>query len=830
MKVFNLKAFRDFKQFGWRSILIIFILILSIGGSLGFIYVLLASDPWLETYFDDVNHPDYVYQLEDSTWINQNQLDGLDDLSVINDYTGRLFWRSSLKLEGVDEVKYILLVGLDPSIDHPKVFDYTLKSGKNFNDNDESELSVVIDKDFAERNDLKKGDTLTLASLNDAELKLSGLCNAPEFLSMTSNPEYSMPIQGSMTVGYLSKDILKKYIVNYFQYLNTTTLEDFTSMIYYYQSIDYNNIAVTFKQDVDDSKGDKAIEDYFDNLNINIETAEKFQDMYAYDNFHEDMENAKSFTTIILIFMLLMGLFITFVIFNRYIFNQKQQLGTLSSFGYTKRDIDKYFSHIFWLISAITIPFSIIIGYIFGWAILGVIVGNAANLSLNELEFLFLPEIIYIGVGVGLFIILASIYLPVRKIKRMVVADLIYGKSESRIFMIKFKKEDKPKKKVSQVLIHRNLFRHKKRLVFTTMAMTFSLLIISATQTVIDSMDYNINRVFKSEKNGFQANENWDLNVDFQGSINLSIPDNTIDKISDIKDIKETQKYVKGLVTAKGEEDQTFLLIGFDAENTNMHHFTWDSDQKINSIPEKDNEIVISYGNAEDLDKKVGDDLKIETSEGLEFTFKIVGVHKELMSSAYCTLNAGREIFHNNSNVADALYVLLEDDADKNRIIDKIYDLENIEIIFDSEVMGDKLEEYFNDFIPLMLMVVAYSLLVSFFIIFYNSVMNIYDKNYEYGILRSLGFPKRKNFRLILGENMTQGSIAIALALLFTYPLSLQLAAIFGTGAFEVVIGINAISYIIIPPLILIFLGSLASMRTIYKFNLYEQVQTRFIG
>ena len=144
--------------------------------------------------------------------------------------------------------------------------------------------------------------------------------------------------------------------------------------------------------------------------------------------------------------------------------------------------------------------------------------------------------------------------------------------------------------------------------------------------------------------------------------------------------------------------------------------------------------------------------------------------------------------------------------------------------------MAEKLKEYFNDFIPLMLMVVAYSLLVSFFIIFYNSVMNIYDKNYEYGILRSLGFNKRKNFRLILGENMTQGSIAIALALLFTYPLSLQLAAIFGTGAFEVVIGLKAILYIILPPILLILLGSVASMRTIYKFNLYEQVQTRFIG
>ncbi|MFX1291701.1 MAG: FtsX-like permease family protein [Promethearchaeota archaeon] len=107
----------------------------------------------------------------------------------------------------------------------------------------------------------------------------------------------------------------------------------------------------------------------------------------------------------------------------------------------------------------------------------------------------------------------------------------------------------------------------------------------------------------------------------------------------------------------------------------------------------------------------------------------------------------------------------------------------------------------------------------------------MYDKNYKYGILRSLGFGRSKNFSLILGENMIQGLVAIIMALIFTYPLSLPLAAIFqGDGPFKIVIGQNAIIYIVVPPLILIFLGSFISLRTVYKTNLYEQVQTRFIG
>ncbi len=227
----------------------------------------------------------------------------------------------------------------------------------------------------------------------------------------------------------------------------------------------------------------------------------------------------------------------------------------------------------------------------------------------------------------------------------------------------------------------------------------------------------------------------------------------------------------------------------------------------------------------------MGDELRIITSVDEEFTMRIVGVHSELMSTSYVALNGGRRVLHDGGNVVDGIYILLENEVNKEILVEEIYKFDNIEVIFDSEVMADKLAEFFEDFVPLMLIVVGYSLIVSFFIIFYNSIMNIYDKNYEYGILRSLGYGRKKNFSLILGENMIQGFIAIIIALIFTYPLSLPLAAIFtGEGSFKIVIGQNAILYIIVPPIILIFFGSIVSLKTIYKTNLYEQVQTRFIG
>jgi putative ABC transport system permease protein len=160
-----------------------------------------------------------------------------------------------------------------------------------------------------------------------------------------------------------------------------------------------------------------------------------------------------------------------------------------------------------------------------------------------------------------------------------------------------------------------------------------------------------------------------------------------------------------------------------------------------------------------------------------------------------------------------------------------IYDMGNIEIIFNSEEMSDTIIEYYNNYIPLLSLIVYYSLVLSFFIVFYNAIMKVYDKNYEYGIMRSLGFSKRKVFRFIFIENILQGLISIALAIVFTYPLSLQLASIFQRESpFEVIIGIPAILMIVIPPLFLLSLGSIIGLYAVYRSNLYEQVQTRYIG
>ncbi|MBD3339257.1 MAG: FtsX-like permease family protein [Candidatus Lokiarchaeota archaeon] len=833
MNILYKKAIKDFKKLGWRGYLIVIVVILSLGGGLGLYYSIEAALPMMNLYFDEVNHADYTYQLSETTWINQSQLDGFDNIDEVDKFTGRLFWQTSTKLSGQKDRKYLLLVGLNEAEEDPDVFDYHLLEGEDFNDEEADNISVVVDSLFFNENNLDLEDDIKIGGLYGAKLEIIGTCNAPEFVSMTSNPELIFPLQGSMGVIFMSKTTLKNYIINYLINYNSTVSEDLTPLILSYQTRDYNNIAVTF--DGDDEDGNDDVEDYLEKTcQVNIEESEKFEDSYVYDLMKSDVENTGEVMMIIMLFMALMGAIIVYVIFNRYIYSQKQQIGILLGLGYTKKDIIKHFLFNVILISLISIPAGILVGYFFGFMMLNVMFAELTHLSAFEFTFIFLPDIIYIGLAIGFSLTFLSTLFSIRKVTKKIIAELIYEQEEVSKEIKNTKKRKKWPKHMLNRLVFKNLFTNKKRLFFTVAAMTLSLLIVSASQNLMDSIYYNVDRTFGTDGNDIQSNERWDLNVVFQTSSNKSSPDSILNCIKEIDDIEKVKVYTKGLVTAKAKgdnEDQSLILQGIDIANTEFHKFTWEGSKEENSPPKKDDEIVLCSVDAKRLGKELGDKVSIETSTSGEHKFEIVGIHNELIMTPYVTLDAGQDIFYNNTDLIDGVYIILEDNADKDDIVEDIYDLGNVEVIFDADEMRKEILEFVDNFAYVMQIINIYALLVSFFIVFYNSIMNIYDKNHEYGILRSLGYKKRQIFKVIFFENFLQGLFPIFLAIGFTYPLTVQMGQIYAENfPFEVIIGFPAILLITIPPIILYFLGSLIGLRTVYKQNLYEQVQTRFIG
>lgn len=834
MSIIFKKSRRDFKKLGWRSILMIVVISLSLGGTLALLYAIDASKPMIENYYEEANHADYTYQLGDTTWINQNELDGLQNLDTIKNYTGRLFWATSIKIEGDDDWKYLLLIGLDEDIDEPNVYKYKIDSGKNFNQ-DESNISAILDKTFADINNINVNDIIKISGMGNVDLKITGTFTSAEFLSQTSNPEIFLPIEGSMGIIYLSKNTLKTYILKYLNDMYLATLSpELLYLISIYSTSDYNNIVVTFNGDIEE--GNTATQEYLENIcNVNIKSSGSIEDSYGYSNLKDSIEQSSEFMFIILLLMIFMGVLIVFVIFNRYVLSQKQQLGVLEAIGYTKKDLINYFMFNIMIISIISIPTGILIGHALGYLLIGELFSQMANISLLDIPYISLPNITYLGIIIGIGMIILSTYIPIHKIRSNEISDLIYKQTDID-YKIKSKKHLKKrqlskKENVSDILVFHNLFKNKKRLVLTVGAITCALLIISTGQSIIDSIYQNIDRTFNTSGTISEPSEAWDLDIHFQTALNLSIQEYAIDNIKGIEGIQKGEIYSKGYVTTnKGNKDELLLLYGMDWENTKGHNFKWKYLDQNNSIPKYNNEIVISSIYSAKLNKEIGDNIEIKYL-GSNYNFKIVGIHNELVVCCYVTKEAANIIFHNGQNFANGIYLMLEKDTDPENVKEIIYGMTNIGIILDSQKLGTQMNDYINKYFILFEIIVNYAFLVAFFIILYNSIMNIYDKNYEYGILRSLGFSKRKIFNYILVENILQGLIPIILSLIFTYPLANYIASIYEQQfPILVYVGISTFLIVILPVIFLSAIGAIIGLKTVYKQNLYEQVQTSFVG
>lgn len=818
------KARKDFKKLGWRKYLIIAVISLSLGGGLAANYMITGAMPMINKYFENANRGDYTYQLSETTWITQTDLDGLKDVEGVDDFTGRLFWPTHIQLEGQNDWKYVLLVGLDENQASPNIYKYEIDSGRNYNPKNNN-ISAIIDQTFASKNGIQNNDLLKITGLNNATINITGTFNSPEFLTMTSSPEFVFPIEGSMTVIYLSETTLKNYIVQYYELYNSTVQEDLTSTISFFKSFDYNNIAVTFKPGIDIEAGNNAVKSYLENnLKITIDKDEKFEDSYVYTYIKADLGESGQYMMIMLVFLVLIGILVVFVIFNRYVKAQKRELGILEALGYSKKDLYQYFTYNILFISIITIPLSIFIGYILGYVLILEIMTEMAHTS-SGFSFVFLPETIYLGLIFGFTMIFISTYLPIRKIRKMDIASLIYGKEEVKYRIKRSIKKDKKRiKNVSLKLTKRNAFRNKGRLSFSLLAITFSLLIVGSTEGMLDSM-------FTGIQNTFDKTEKWDLNVQFQTPINSSQSNSQEKAITGMTEVKEANTYVKGIAQAEGTKNLSIYILGIDFQDNNIHKFKWQSKIRENIYPLASNEIVISSVHALKLDKKVGDILTIRNATNDINELKIVGIHEDLMLLGYISKLSACGLFYENGNYTDGIYLILQDSANIDQVTQDIYNIGNIGTIFNAKELQGAMRNFLNNYLIIFEMMILYVIVVSFAIVLYNSVMNIYDKNYEYGILRSLGYKKGKIFKYICLENILQGIIPIIFALIFVYPLTEQLATMYQDEfPIQTYIGLPTILLLIFPPILLYVLGSFIALRTVFKQNLYEQVQTSYVG
>ncbi|MFA5542589.1 MAG: ABC transporter permease [Bacilli bacterium] len=669
-------------------------LIIALGS--GFISGLKASSPNMissvEKYYDD-------YNLMDLNIKSQNLLteDFIEELSNV-DYIDYEFKKEvAVKLRNNNnELENVLII----SINKNQVNKFNITKGRL----PVNEHEVVIEDN--ENNNFKYeiGDEIIINSnlIDNEVFVVVGLVRNPMYLSnnrIVSNVPnfYIGMVEDNIVIpGYT--DLYLKLNINYDAY-----------------SKEYKSYMSNLALELANNLNDKFVFTRFDN--------------YGYQFYYDDAMKVDKIAYVIPIFFVLITLLVSLTTMMRMIDEQRIEIGTLFSLGYSKRNI--WFKYYFY--SMIPTFMGVIIGVILSIYIIPVVVYNAYRMSylIPDLVLLFRWDYLLISLGVAILsTTLAttfSLYNLLRekpssllrpkeiKVGRKVIVERITFIWNRLSFNIK--------------LTIRNLFRFKKRTLITIFGIAgCSALMLTGfglrnAITSIESKQSNITIndglvVFKTSENVSLLND-YDVNY-----LNIN----------------------QSIIYINDKDDTVNLVVHKDGIDSYINFIDYKTKKKMLI---NDEDIIISSGIAQKYNIKTGDIIKVKDSYNNVFNINVTKIYENFTYN-YIFINYDNMIEYHDSYSLNMSLFLTSNPKELKEELSKLDEVIMVTLTNDSLFV---LSSSIENMAFIILIVILASGMLGLIVLYNLSNINITERNKELCTFKVLGLTNFEVNNYINREN-----------------------------------------------------------------------------
>ena len=575
---------------------------------------------------------------------------------------------------------------------------------------------IVLSTDYLNKKSLKVGD------------KIKTKENYTYEITGSIDPETAYSEEKSVFEGIVSEERAKESNIEYEIGItvNEKNIEE-----------DINNIVKDFK---------------IDQNNVQVNS-------YLLNKSNYSIENILLYS-IIIILILLSSFFIIYNLFSINFVSRIKTIGLLKTLGCTRKQVKSLLRWEGILLSLISIPIGIIVGYGLSY----IIIPLAPVTFKVELysRWWFVP----LTVVLVLSTVLLSIMVPERKAVKLSPVEASKINSMEKINI----KSGKPNKSIYTYIAKINLWRNKKTTIITLISLILSCTLFLTISTVLGSMNiYNLAKSVISEDINISTPE--EIGIDE----NVAIEENILKEIEKIKDIKAYKTYKAMTISVPNNEQYYSRLLGtneYGIQSINKEDVlegSLDLDLYKNS-----NKIILAYNESivGKLPYNIGDIIKVDTFEfednmkvnKRELEFEVAAIVKDI-----------------NTESAGIISLLT---YEKNNIFDNINGYSSIDIKTDncedvknkiSPILGNKTEfqiktideiyekldgEYFGmqligNIIVGMIGIVAIINFIS------SIVSSLLARKKEFGLIRAIGITENEVKKIIYKEGIMLGSIII---------------------------------------------------------------------
>jgi putative ABC transport system permease protein len=785
MNILLLKTFRDLRASLAQFIALIVIVLLGMATYVASISSYRDLGSSYNRTYDQLKLADVSFNVQSAPESIADELAALDGVQAVE---ARLVVDAGLELPAASgqaqEPIRARLIGV-PAEHHPVVDDVLLLKG-NYLAADAT-ASVLIETHFAAFYHLGPGDSVTpILNGQQVNFQISGVIASPEYLIVSPSKQDFMPSARSFGVFFVPEAELQSQMGIHGQ---------------------VNNLAVLLQRGANQAAVVQAIQQKLVPYGLSETTLKADQPSNAALN--ADLTGFQEIAYLMPIVFLLVAAASVYVMLGRQVRAQTPQIGLMKALGYTNRAVMGHYLLYALVIGVIGSVLGALLGIPLGYTITK---GYANSLSIPIVEAHFYPALILEGMLLGLAATVLAGLGPARGAVRLAPAQAM--RLDPAIAQVKGRVSGLERILRLPLWLRlpvRSVFRVRRRSLTTALGIVFAYVLFLMVLGLLDSINYFFIQ-------NYQVVEKWDETVLF----NAPQPQTIFDQIQEMAGVKQVDPLSQMPVTLKANGKSDDILLTAFSPDQPLHQL---------QLPKgitptqafQGGRLVITDGLAKKMGLKEGDTATLSTSFG-DAIVTIGPQTNELMAAVgYLSLDGLAKLAGSPAPMANGAYLTV-DKAQVGTIKSALYHLPGaVSVQRKTDVISD-LRSYMNLFYAIMGVMLVFSLLMAFALLFNAMTVNVLERGREFATMRSIGTGRRTIALLLATENLILWAFTLIPGLILGYLMALGMGSAFNTDLFSFKIVVTPLSYVItsVGILLTMLLAALPAIQRVNRLNLAE--------
>lgn len=674
-----------------------------------------------------------------------------------------------------------------PAGSHPAVNDVIVESGQYPAD---GATGILLHKKIAEDNGLTQGDSLGIWA--------NGVKHELEIEGTLTSAEYIYPIRAKGEIPS-TRDFAIIFMT-----------EDATGQLFD-RPDSYNDFAVTIAPGADREAAIGEVESILEPHRI--EETVRQEDQPSNFALHEEIRQNESFAYFMPLVILIISALSLFIALSRLVQSQRGEIGLAKALGYANWQILLHYLLFSLIIAAAGALIGFALGQVFAWFITDL---YTDLLGIPFLESQIHIEVIVWSVLMSTVSCVAAGLLPAYASARLLPVKAMHADptlvvSGGRIPLVeKLLRPILPKAFTFRIPF-RNVFRAKRRSLYTIVGIAFALVLTISTWAIFDTFDELINVQFDQV-------EKWDVAATFEIPFTKAMAA----EVGGIDGVENVQAALQlpARLEAGGLTHES-IITSMEPDQSFHHLNIIDGAAASEALRSG---LIMTPAIAKKLGVEVGDEITVRSPYVKDEKLTLTALSDEAWGApVYVSADEGKKLSGSPVGIYNSLYLDV-DPGQAQAIKKQLYSLPGAATV----LVKATLIEYIRGMFDFVYLFGAILLLFGFtmaFVVIYNTfTANILERSREIATMRTIGEDRLHLAAMITLENMFLAVVGIPVGIVMGLWVTRALYQSLSTEAYSLKVVLYTGSYvmIILSILVVLLISEMPPIRRIFKLDLAE--------